>query len=106
MDLTLSQTTKHWVRTSLLIGKTTQQTLKQHDKSAMPRIDSNIADRDCFLNSQDICDIAQKLAQLTWKLHDTEVQSVRLFYQQHSESVFPRRALSIAAASCHSASSC
>ncbi len=84
----LSQTMKDWVRTSLLNGSTTQQILKQHAKSAMPRIDSNTADRDCFLNSQDIRNIAQKLAQLTWKLHDNEAQSVRLFYQQHSESVF------------------
>ncbi len=67
---------------------TTQQIRKQHATSAMPRIDSNTADRDCFLNSQDIRNIAQKLAQLTWKLHDNEAQSVRLFYQQHSEDVF------------------
>jgi len=84
----LSQTMKDWVRTSLFNGSTTQRILKQHAKSAMPRIDSNTADRDCFLNSQDIRNIAQKLAQLTWKLHDNEAQSVRLFYQQHSESVF------------------
>ncbi|DBA71834.1 TPA: hypothetical protein ACH3X2_010885 [Trebouxia sp. C0005] len=29
-----------------------------------------------------------KLAQLTWKLHDNEAQSVWLFYQQHSEFAF------------------
>ena len=59
--------------------------MKQHAKSALPRIESNTADRDCFLTSQDMRKIAQKLARLTWKLHDNEAQSVRLFYQQHSE---------------------
>ncbi|DBA90827.1 TPA: hypothetical protein ACH3X1_004029 [Trebouxia sp. C0004] len=61
----LSQTMKDWVRTSLWNGNTTQQILKQHAMSAMPRIDSNTADSDCFLNSQDIRNIAQKLGQLT-----------------------------------------
>ncbi len=58
----LSQTMKDWVRTSLFNGSTTQRILKQHAKSAMPPINSNTADTDCFLNSQDIRNIAQKLA--------------------------------------------
>jgi len=44
--------------------------------------------RDCFLDPQDIHNISLRLAQLTWKLHDNEAQSVRLFYQQHSEFAF------------------
>ena len=98
----LSQSMKDWVRTSLLNGSTTQRILKQHAKSAMPPINSKtadsskLADKDCFLNSQDIRNIGQKLAQLTWKLHDNEAQSVCLFYQQLSDSVFMY----------HSASSC
>lgn len=78
----LSQTMKDWVRTSLLNGNTTQQILKQHAKSAMPRIDSNTADRDCFLNSQDIRNIAQKLAQLTWKLHGAAVLAINTLMLQ------------------------
>ena len=58
----LSQTMKDWVRTSLFNGSTIQRILKQHAKSAMPPINSNTADTDCFLNSQDIRNIAQKLA--------------------------------------------
>lgn len=84
----LSQTMKDWVRTKLLDGCTTQQIIAQHTKSALPRIEDGTADRDCFLSSQDIRNIAHKLARLTWKLHDNEAQSVRLFYQEHSEYMF------------------
>ena len=66
------------VRTSLLTGNTTQQILKQHAKSAMSCIDSNTADRDCLLNSQDIRNTAQKLAQLTWKLQTMRLSALVL----------------------------
>ena len=79
---------KDWVRTKLLDGCTTQQIIAQHTKSALPCIEDGTADRDCFLSSQDIRNIAHKLARLTWKLHDNEAQSVRLFYQEHSEYMF------------------
>lgn len=48
----------------------------------MPRIDSNTADRDYFLNSQDIRNIAQKLAQLTWKLHGAALLAINTLMLQ------------------------
>ena len=84
----LSHRMKDWVRSQLHDGQPTQQIMAKHAKSALPKIENGTADRDCFLDSQDICNIAHKLARLTWKLHDNEAQSVRLFYQQHSEFTF------------------
>ena len=84
----LSRKVKDWVRSQLLDAQSSQQIMAKHAKSALPRIESGTADRDCYLDPQDIRNLAIRQAQLTWKLHDNEAQSVRLFYQQHSEFVF------------------
>ena len=84
----LSQTMKEWVRTRLLNGDTTRQIMAQHTKSALPRTEAGTADRDCFLSAQDVRNVAHKLARLTWKLHENEAQSVRIFYQQHADHMF------------------
>ncbi|KAL3137908.1 hypothetical protein ABBQ38_005157 [Trebouxia sp. C0009 RCD-2024] len=62
--------------------------MAKHAKSALPRIESGKADCDCYLDAQDIRSIALCQAKLTWKLHANEAQSVRLFYQEHSDHVF------------------
>ena len=59
--------------------------MAQHAKSALPRIESETADRGCYLDTQTIRNIAAKF---TWKRHPNEAQSVRLFYQEHSEHTF------------------
>ena len=84
----LSQDIKDWVRTKLLAGVPTRQILKEHYKSSLPKITADSGDRDCFLTSQDIRNVANKLAELTWKLHSNEAQSVRMFYEQHVSIVF------------------
>lgn len=42
----------------------------------------------CYLDAQHIRNLALSQAKLTWKLHANEAQSVRLFYQEHSEYIF------------------
>ncbi|KAL3144262.1 hypothetical protein ABBQ32_004035 [Trebouxia sp. C0010 RCD-2024] len=84
----MSYKMKEWIRSQLLDGQTTQQIMAKHAKSALPQIESGKADRDCYLDAQDICNIALSQAKLTWKLHVNEAQSVRLFYQEHSDHVF------------------
>ena len=74
--------------TQLLDGHSSQQIMAKHAKSALPRIENGTADRDCFLDSQTIRNIDAKHAKLTWKRHVNEAQSVRLFYQEHSEHIF------------------
>ncbi|DBA85568.1 TPA: hypothetical protein ACH3X2_005658 [Trebouxia sp. C0005] len=71
-----------------LMSNSDQQIMAKHTKAILPQLESKTADRDCFLDPQDIRNMNLKLAQLTWKLHDNEAQSVRLFYQQHSEFAF------------------
>ena len=66
----------------------TRQILEEHCINVWPKLDAGTADRDCFLTSQDIRNIHSKLAVLTWKLHQNEAQSVRLFAQQHASNIF------------------
>jgi len=84
----LSAEMKDWVRTKLLSGVPTRQILKEHWKNVWPKLNAGTADRDCFLVSQDIRNIHSKLAQLSWKLHQNEAQSVRLIAQQHARNIF------------------
>ncbi|KAL3141408.1 hypothetical protein ABBQ32_004980 [Trebouxia sp. C0010 RCD-2024] len=84
----LSDEMKDWITIKLNDCCTTQQILKQHAKAVEARIAAGENDQDCFLTGQNIRNIEQKLAKGTRKLHDNEAQSVRLFYQQHSDKVF------------------
>lgn len=84
----VSDKMRDWVTIKVNDRCTTQQILKQHAKAVEARIAAGNSDRDCFLTGQDIRNIEQKLAKGTWKLHENEAQSVRLFYQQHSDFMF------------------
>lgn len=79
---------KDWVRLKLLEGSHTKQILTEHMKNIANRENAGDIDRDCNLKSQDIRNIAAKLAELTWKLHPNEAQSVHLFKQQHPDLFF------------------
>ena len=79
---------KEWVCTKILAGTHTRQILEDHYKNSFPKIQAGTVDRDCFLTSQDIRNINSKLALLSWKKHQTEAQSVRLFCEQHASIIF------------------
>lgn len=84
----VSDRMKDWVRIQLFEENSAQQIMAKHAKSALPRIENGTADRDCYLDTQTIRNIGAKQAKFTWKRHPNEAQSVRLFYQEHSEHTF------------------
>jgi hypothetical protein len=47
--------------------------------------------RDHFLKRQDVRNLEHTLAESTWKLHDDEATSVRLFQQRHEKNIFMYR---------------
>ncbi|KAA6421245.1 MAG: hypothetical protein FRX49_08731 [Trebouxia sp. A1-2] len=74
-------------------------TQKERPKNSRVGSRDNGTSRNCNLRAKQLTETASwthrtyatlnlKLAQLTWKLHDNEAQSVWLFYQQHSEFAF------------------
>ncbi len=87
----LSLQTRSWVRTLLGAGISTQEIMRQSRQRFADAKKLAPSSRDHFLKRQDVRNLEHTLAESTWKLHDDEATSVRLFQQRHEKNIFMYR---------------
>lgn len=85
----LSVKKKAWVRQRLLSNNCQAQVLAEHREWVAQRIlNGDHLDRDCFLSSLDVRNIAAVIEESTYKFHDNDAESVRQWEQRNRSKVF------------------
>ena len=85
----LSLKKKEWVRLRLLGGNCQAQVLTDHRQWVAERIlRGDHLDRDCFLSSLDVRNIAALIEQETYRFHDDDAESTRQWVQRNQSRVF------------------
>ena len=90
----LSTAMKGWVLAQLDLGLSVQQVLARHREklfSSMSELEgegANVLTRDMFLSDQDVRNLSFKKAVETYRLHQNDALSIRMWVEGNADSVF------------------